>query len=168
METARTRGDTGFLSGWQGRNVCRLKGVCCFWQPTPGKHRPAKPFGKSGLNTFGKGGRKTANVSSRNEFVAEALKFYMGYLLAGKAENYFLQSLTSVLTGTVQDSENRLARMDFKIAVELSKLSQVIAYTHDVDEESLNRLHVKCVDEVRRINGTVKFEDAYHYQKRDV
>ena len=43
----------GFLSGWQGRNVCRLKGVCCFWQPTPGKHRPAKPFGKSGLNTFG-------------------------------------------------------------------------------------------------------------------
>ena len=107
---------------------------------------------------------ETANVRSRNEFVAEALKFYMGYLLAGKAENYFLQSLTSVLTGTVQDSENRLAR----IAVELSKLSQVIAYTHDVDEESLNRLHVKCVDEVRRINGTVKFEDAYHYQKRDV
>ena len=111
---------------------------------------------------------ETANVRSRNEFVAEALKFYMGYLLAGKAESYFLQSLTSVLTGTVQDSENRLARMDFKIAVELSKLSQVIAYTHDVDEESLNRLHVKCVDEVRRINGTVKFEDAYHYQKRDV
>ena len=104
---------------------------------------------------------ETANVRSRNEFVAEAL-------LAGKAENYFLQSLASVLTGTVQDSENRLARMDFKIAVELSKLSQVIAYTHDVDEESLNRLHVKCVDEVRRINGTVKFEDAYHYQKRDV
>ena len=76
---------------------------------------------------------ETANVRSRNEFVAEALKFYMGYLLAGKAENYFLQSLASVLTGTVQDSENRLARMDFKIAVELSKLSQVIAYTHDVD-----------------------------------
>ena len=47
---------------------------------------------------------ETANVRSRNEFVAEALKFYMGYLLAGKAENYFLQSLASVLTGTVQDS----------------------------------------------------------------
>lgn len=28
------------------------------WIHTPGKHRPAKPFGKSGLNTFGKGGRK--------------------------------------------------------------------------------------------------------------
>ena len=55
---SKNTGDMGFLSGWQGRNVCRLKGVCCFWQPTPGKHRPAKPFGKSGLNTFGEGGRK--------------------------------------------------------------------------------------------------------------
>lgn len=69
--------------------------------------------------------------------------------------------------GAVQDSENRLARMDFKIAVELSKLSQVVAYTHDVDEESLKRLHTKCVDEVRRINGAVEFESAYRYQKRE-
>ena len=111
---------------------------------------------------------ETANVRSRNEFVEEALKFYIGYLLAGKAEDYFLQSLSSVLIGTVQDSENRLARMDFKMAVELAKLSQVIAYTHDVDEKSLNKLHAKCVNEVQRINGTIKFEDAYRYQKREV
>lgn len=76
--------------------------------------------------------------------------------------------MSSVLIGTVQDSENRLARMDFKMAVELAKLSQVIAYTHDVDEESLNKLHAKCVNEVQRINGTIKFEDAYRYQKREV
>lgn len=111
---------------------------------------------------------ETANVRSWNEFVEEARKFYIGYLLAGKAEDYFLQSLSSVLIGTVQDSENRLARMDFKMAVELAKLSQVIAYTHDVDEESLNKLHAKCVNEVQRINGTIKFEDAYRYQKREV
>ena len=89
------------------------------------------------------------------------------YLKSRKAEDYLLQSLSSVLTSTVQDSENRLARMDFKIAVELSKLSQVIAYTHDVDEESLNRLHAKCVEEVKRINGAVDFEDAYRYQRRE-
>ena len=108
-----------------------------------------------------------ANVRSRNEFVNEALKFYCGYLRSRKAEDYLLQSLSSVLTNTVQDSENRLARMDFKIAVELSKLSQVIAYTHDVDEESLGRLHAKCVEEVKRINGAVDFEDAYRYQRRE-
>ena len=108
-----------------------------------------------------------ANVRSRNEFVNETLKFYCGYLRSRKAEDYLLQSLSSVLTSTVQDSENRLVRMDFKIAVELSKLSQVIAYTNDVDEESLGRLHAKCVDEVKRINGVVDFEDAYRYQRRE-
>ena len=85
---------------------------------------------------------------NRTELIGDALRFYLGYLMAGKTEDYLLQSLSSAVSGTVQDSENRLARMDFKIAVELSKLSQVIAYTHDVDAESLGRLHAKCVEEV--------------------
>lgn len=84
-----------------------------------------------------------ANVRSRNEFVTEALKFYMGYLTARRAEDYLLQSLGSVISGTVHDSENRIARMDFKVAVELSKLSHVIAYTHEVGENDLQKLHVK-------------------------
>lgn len=109
-----------------------------------------------------------AGVRSRNEFVAEAMKFYIGFLNSRKAENYLLQSLSSVLTGTVHDSENRLARMDFKLAVEISKLAHVIAYSHEVDEDALRKLHLKCVDEVKRINGAIEFEDAYKYQKREV
>lgn len=104
---------------------------------------------------------------SRTELIGDALRFYLGYLMAEKAKDYLLQSLSSAVAGTVQDSENRLARMDFKIAVELLKLSQVIAYTHDVDEESLNLLHAKCVEEVKRINGAISFEDASRYQRRE-
>lgn len=110
---------------------------------------------------------RDGTVRNRTELIDDALRFYLGFLTAKKAEDYLLQSLSSTVTGAVQDSENRLARMDFKIAVELSKLSQVIAYTHDVDEESLKKLHTKCVDEVRRINGAVEFESAYRYQKRE-
>ena len=108
-----------------------------------------------------------ANVRSRNEFVTEALKFYCGYLTSQKNENYLLQTLSSVLTSTVRDTENRIARMDFKIAVELSKLAHVIAYSHDIDATALDKLHLKCLDEVKRINGTIDFESAYKYQKRE-
>lgn len=108
-----------------------------------------------------------ANVKSRNEFVTEALKFYSGYLTLQKVENYLLQTLSSVLTSTVRDTENRIARIDFKVAVELSKLCHVIAYSHDIDDAALNQLHLKCLDEVKRINGTVDFESAYKYQKRE-
>ena len=52
------------------------------------------------------------------------------------------------------------------LAVEISKLAHVIAYTHEVDPEDMKWLHGKCVDEVKRINGAVDFEDAYNYQKR--
>lgn len=95
---------------------------------------------------------------NRTELIEEALRFYLGFLTAKKAEDYLLQSLSSVMSGTMQDSENRLVRMDFKIAVELSKLTHVIAYTHDVDEAALGKLHLKCLEEVRHINGAVEFE----------
>ena len=110
---------------------------------------------------------QSSAVKNRTELIENALRFYLGFLTAQKAEDYLLQSLSSVMTGTVQDSENRLARMDFKIAVELSKLSQVIAYSHDIDEDALKRLHLKCLEEVRRINGAIDFESAYKYQKRE-
>ena len=109
---------------------------------------------------------RSSTVKNRTELIEDALRFYLGFLTAQKAEDYLLQSLSSVMTGTVQDSENRLARMDFKIAVELSKLSQVIAYSHDIDEDALKRLHLKCLEEVRRINGSIDFESAYKYKKR--
>ena len=104
-----------------------------------------------------------AIVRSRNEFVTEALKFYCGYLNSGKAEDYLLQFLSSVLTSTVQDPENRLARMDFKIAVELSMLAHMIAYHSEnrINESVFRKLHAKCVEEVKRLNG------AYKYQKRE-
>ena len=110
-----------------------------------------------------------ANVRSRNGFVTKALKFYCGYLNSRKAENYLLQSLSSVLTSTLQDTENRLARMDFKIAVELSMLAHMIAYHSEsrIDESVFRKLHAKCVEEVRRLNGAVELNDAYKYQKRE-
>lgn len=108
-----------------------------------------------------------STVQNRTELIEDALRFYLGFLTAKKAEDYLLQSISSVMTGTVHDSENRLARMDFKLAVELSKLAHVIAYTHDVDESGLNKLHLKCVEEVKRINGAIDFESAYKYQKRE-
>ena len=107
-----------------------------------------------------------ADVKSRNEFLNQALKFYIGYLTSEKIENYMISTISSVMHSTVKDSENRMARAMYKLAVETSKLSHVIAYSHGVDEEALRKLQAKCTDEVKRINGAVMFEDAYYYQNQ--
>ncbi len=106
-----------------------------------------------------------ADVRSRNEFVNQALKFYIGYLTSEKIENYMLTTISSVMHATVKDSENRMTRAMYKLAVETSKLSHVIAYSHGVDEEALRKLQAKCAEEVKHINGTISFEKAYEYQK---
>ena len=77
-----------------------------------------------------------------------------------------LTTISSVMHATVKDSENRMARAMYKLAVETSKLSHVIAYSHGVDEQALGKLQAKCAEEVKRINGAVRFEEAYQYQKK--
>lgn len=106
-----------------------------------------------------------ADVRSRNEFLNQALKFYIGYLTSEKIENYMLSTISSIMHSTVKDSENRMARAIYKLAVETSKLSHVIAYSQDVDGETLQKLQAKCAEEVKRINGAVEFEYAYKYQR---
>ena len=101
-----------------------------------------------------------ADVRSRNEFVNQALT-------SEKIENYMLSTISSVMHSTVKDSENRMARAMYKLAVETSKLSHVIAYSHGVDEETLRKLQAKCAEEVKRINGAVQFEYAYKYQRTE-
>ena len=73
---------------------------------------------------------------SRTEMIEAALRFYLGFLSAEKSEDYLLQSLSSMLGGTVKDSENRLARMDFKMAVELAKLCHVSRQTVNAIENN--------------------------------
>lgn len=43
-----------------------------------------------------------ANVKSRNEFLNQALKFYIGYLTSEKIENYMLSAISSVMHATVR------------------------------------------------------------------
>ncbi len=105
-----------------------------------------------------------ANVESRSEFLNNALKFYIGYLTSKRIENYMLTTISSVMHAMVKDTENRIARILFKLAVESAKVAHVTAYGNEVDEETLKKLHVKCVEEVKKINGAVTFEETYAYQ----
>jgi metal-responsive CopG/Arc/MetJ family transcriptional regulator len=109
---------------------------------------------------------ETANARSRNEFFIDALHFYLGYLRASKGEDYLLKSLSSVINDSIEDTENRIARIIFKLAVEQSMTMHVIASLAEVDSSTLDKLRVKCMDEVKRTGGTIKFDEIYRYQKR--
>ena len=64
---------------------------------------------------------ETAGCKSRSEYLEKAALFYAGYVSGQEATAYLPPALASVLRGTVQDTENRICRLLFKLAVELDK-----------------------------------------------
>ena len=79
--------------------------------------------------------------------------------------NYISPMITETVKAQIKGTEQRLARLIFKVAVELGKLSHMTAAMNDVDEETLKSLHAMCVTEVRKINGIIDYEDAVEYQR---
>ena len=73
-------------------------------------------------------------------------------------------ALVSALRGTLQDSENRTARLLFKLAVEVSIMMNVLASELEINESDLDKLRIRCVREVKRTNGNISFRDAVRYQ----
>jgi len=104
------------------------------------------------------------NCKSASEFIERAINFYVGYLKQQNNVNYLAPIITSSVNGIVLGSERRLNRNLFKIAVELGKLSHMMAAVNDIDDETLKDLHAMCVNEVRHINGTIDFDDAVRFQ----
>ena len=108
---------------------------------------------------------KGDNCRSQSEFIEKAIKFYIGYLDEEKGIDYISPMITETVKSTMQGTEQRLSRLLFKVAVELGKLSHMTAAVNDVDDETLKRLHIMCVNEVRKINGIISYENAAEYQK---
>lgn len=73
--------------------------------------------------------------------------------------------ITETVKAQINGTEQRLTRLLFKVAVELGKLTHLLAVAKDVDDETLRQLLVMCINEVRKINGTIDCEDAVRYQK---
>lgn len=105
------------------------------------------------------------NCRSKSEFIEKAIDFYYGYLTAPNYKTYLPNVVTSTLKGIVAESDNRNNRMLFKLAVEIAILENLIALSQDIDPLSMERLRGECVKEVKRLNGSFRYEDAAEWQK---
>ena len=104
------------------------------------------------------------NCQSQNEFVEKALRFYCGYVSASNSLEVLPPLLASAIRGSIQDTENRIARLLFKVAVELDMVMNVVAARMKTDDETLKRLRARCVQEVKQTGGAVTFDAAVKYQ----
>ncbi len=107
------------------------------------------------------------NCRSQSEFIEKAILFYIGYLTADRPKSYLPNMFLSTMKSIVRESNNRMGRLLFKLAVETSMLLNVAASMWDIDKSELARLRGNCIEEVKRINGTISFDDAVDWQQGD-
>ena len=105
------------------------------------------------------------NVSSRSEFISNAIEMYIAWLNSKENSKVLTPALESVIGAKIAGTENRLSRLLFKLSVETAIMMNVVAASNDMDRESLDRLRISCVKEVKRLNGNFTFEDALEWQK---
>ncbi|MDR3270247.1 MAG: hypothetical protein LBT32_01850 [Peptococcaceae bacterium] len=108
---------------------------------------------------------KQADCRSRNEFINKSIRHYIAYLQKENDNEFLTPALESVLSGMLGDTENRLARILFKLATELSMLLHVTASQYDITEDEIDSLRKYCVDEVSRLNGNVNLKAALRHQR---
>ena len=105
------------------------------------------------------------NCRSRNEFIIQSIMHYIAFLQKEDNSALLTPALESVLSGKFGDSENRIARVIFKLAVEVCMMLHVAASQFDITEEQLDGLRKMCVEEVSKLSGRISFEGAYRHQK---
>ena len=108
---------------------------------------------------------KNDNCASRSEFMEKALRFYMGYLTSEKNQDYLAQVIPSTVKGIVDESSNRMGRLLFKMAVELAVTENILAAVCEVDQQELERLRNQCIQQIRKTNGMISFDEALRWQK---
>ncbi len=108
---------------------------------------------------------KYDNCKSQSEFIEKAISFYIGYLDEERSVSYISPMITETVKATIKGTEQRLSQLIFKVAVELGKISNILAAVNDIDDETIRQLQAMCVNEVRKINGIISYEDAVEIQR---
>ena len=103
---------------------------------------------------------ETLKMASRNDFIRDAIDFYLEYLRRNNSVKFLTPALESVISAKVRDSEERLARLLFKLAVEQNVNNHILASDTDIDAARYMKMHTLSMDQVRGTNGKISFVDV--------
>ena len=102
---------------------------------------------------------QTLGLASRNDFIRDAVDFYLEYLSKSSSAKFLTPALESVISSKIRDSEDRIARLLFKVAVDQNLLARVVADTYNVDSDFLAEDRILAVREVKETNGTIRVDE---------
>ena len=121
--------------------------------PSNGVRMPADMWAKCDEMT------RKLGLESRNEYIRNAIEFYTEWNEMSHTQKFLTPALESVIGAKVRDSENRIARALYKMAVQQNALTHVLATAYNWSANELNELYLTAEDEASGWNGTLDLRD---------
>ena len=90
---------------------------------------------------------------SRNEFIREAVEFYLEWLSRESSEKFLTPAFESVISAKLRDTEDRLSRILFKMAVEQNILTHYLM-TDPNEQIYIEDLRSMAVQELKETHTT--------------
>lgn len=103
---------------------------------------------------------KQLGLKSRNDFIRDAVDFYIAWQRRESVERVLTPALESVISAKIRDAEERLTRILFKLAVDQNFLAHMIGDGYEYDENYLEQRRIDSLNEVKRTNGTLTAKDV--------
>lgn len=107
---------------------------------------------------------KEDGCGCRSEYISKAIRYYAELHSLKDCRNVIPDIITSTLKDIVRESDNRQGRLLFKMAVELTILQNIVAASNNIDVATLERVRGICVNEVKKLNGIISFDEAVRWQ----
>lgn len=99
-----------------------------------------------------------------SEFIAEAIEFYSGFLSNQNDTSFLPDAVADSMTRVLDPFLRRQGSLLFKLAVELTVLQNIVAANTNIDQVTLERVRGSCVNEVKKINVIISFDEAVRWQ----
>lgn len=94
---------------------------------------------------------------SRNAFIREAVDFYCAWLEKEHMERFLLPSFESVIDAKIKDSEGRIRNIEFKMGVQITILTELLADHLGYSDEDMERMRADAVRHIKETNGSFRY-----------
>ena len=106
-------------------------------------------------------------LRSRNDFIRDAIDFYMEWLNKPSSQKFLTPALESVIGAKVRDNEDRIARLLFKLAVAQNMQAHIVADIVQLSEDDTENYRLLALREMKENNGRMEMGDILNNGKHD-
>ena len=105
---------------------------------------------------------KTCNEMSKelgygypSDFIRDAIEFFIEWNKRKSSEKFLTPALESVMRGIVQDSDDRMGCLLYKLAVDMDMLVHLVMCDYRYSDEELQQIRQQCLRRVNDTNGRI-------------